>query len=362
MPLLVVLGCVAETPEPGGISTWTIGSEPVVTIGSIDGEAPYLLSGIQAVELLPDDRIAVIDGSSQTIRIYDASGLFERQLGGKGQGPGEFTDVYYLTSVHADTIVAYDVEALRFSVFLTSGELVSTCPVQVEDGQPSLYFGTYSNGDRGLGWIRSVERDQSVITADIMDLTGFGADGRAVTPLASLPGIRRFGLGPTPFSPFLASLLIGDSVFATDGLEAIDVIGPRGERIRSFRVPVERRSAEEAWAALDGSLQGSGFRDRLLALRGTAGVDSIPLFAEMLADDEQRLWLKAYYPETDNPYVRPRRTGGDWIIVDREGGALGRVSLPDRFRLLDVRGGRLAGVAYDSLGVERVRIYRATAP
>jgi hypothetical protein len=186
MPLLVVLGCVAETPEPGGISTWTIGSEPVVTIGSIDGEAPYLLSGIQAVELLPDDRIAVIDGSSQTIRIYDASGLFERQLGGKGQGPGEFTDVYYLTSVHADTIVAYDVEALRFSVFLTSGELVSTCPVQVEDGQPSLYFGTYSNGDRGLGWIRSVERDQSVITADIMDLTGFGADGRAVTPLASL--------------------------------------------------------------------------------------------------------------------------------------------------------------------------------
>src|SRR5688572_29906246 len=74
MPLLVVLGCVAETPEPGGISTWTIGSEPVVTIGSIDGEAPYLLSGIQAVELLPDDRIAVIDGSSQTIRIYDASG------------------------------------------------------------------------------------------------------------------------------------------------------------------------------------------------------------------------------------------------------------------------------------------------
>jgi hypothetical protein len=352
--------CVACEPDGSGVGTvaaWTVGSEPTVSIGVAQGEEPYLFSRIEAVRLLPDNRVVVVDGASQAIRIFDGRGTFERQLGREGEGPGEFSDLYYLSILPPDSIVGFDVELLRFTTFLASGELVASAPVDPTSGHPQIYFGSYASGDRGLGWIRPAERDQSVITADMMELARFDRGGQLRASIAVVPGLRRLGFGPTPVSPSLVSVLVGDTLFTTDGVGPIEVYGPGGEHLRSVAVPSEPLSAADAWVVLEQSLQGNGFLERLLPLRGVAGIDSIPSFADMLADDEGRLWLKRYHPGTDNPYARPRRTGGDWVIVERSGRLVASVTLPDRFRLMDVRGSRLAGVAYDELGIERVRIH-----
>jgi hypothetical protein len=348
--------CGRETGEAES-AVWTVDPDPIVSIGAAQGEEPYLFSRIEAVKLLPDGRVAVLDGGSQSIRIFDARGSFERQLGREGEGPGEFAYLYYLSIHPPDSIVGYDVDLLRFTTFLASGELVGSQPVDPASGHPEIYFGAYASGDRGLGWIRPTERTESVITADLMELARFDRGGQLRASLTVLPGLRRLGSGPTPFSPFLVSALVGDTLFATDGLGPIEVYGPSGDHLRSMSVPVAPWSAEDAWGELERSLRGNGFLERLLALRGTAGVDSIPSFAEMLADDEGRLWLKRYHPGTDNPYARPRGTGGDWVVVERSGRPVATMTLPDGFRLEDVRGNRLTGVAYDELGIERVRVY-----
>jgi hypothetical protein len=69
---------------------WRISPAPVLEIGMIDGPAAYQLDGVRNAARLPDGSIAVADGGSRQIRIYDAEGRHFRSFGGQGGGPGEF--------------------------------------------------------------------------------------------------------------------------------------------------------------------------------------------------------------------------------------------------------------------------------
>jgi len=52
--------------------------------------------GAGGAALIPDGRIAVADNGAATIRIFRPDGSFERELGRRGEGPGEFA---YLSSI-----------------------------------------------------------------------------------------------------------------------------------------------------------------------------------------------------------------------------------------------------------------------
>jgi len=97
--------------------------------------------------------------------------------------------------------------------------------------------------------------------------------------------------------------------------------------------------------------------DDLRRVREVPGTDSIPAFSELLKDDAGHLWLKRYDARTDSHWVRRKRTGGAWLVVGTDGRVIARTMVPDGFRLMAVRGERLAGVAVDRLGVERVQVY-----
>jgi hypothetical protein len=53
--------------------------------------------------------------------------------------------------------------------------------------------------------------------------------------------------------------------------------------------------------------------------------------------------------------------GSKWSVISPAGEWLGRVALPQRFRLLDVRGDRVAGVLTDDLDVESVAVFSLVA-
>jgi hypothetical protein len=91
--LLCLLVACSEGPDGpvAGPAAWSLGAMPRVSIGLVDGEAAYVLSGIRDVRLLPDGQVVVADGGSQTVRIYSDEGRFQDQMGGRGEGPGEFT-------------------------------------------------------------------------------------------------------------------------------------------------------------------------------------------------------------------------------------------------------------------------------
>jgi hypothetical protein len=335
---------------------WRIDPEPLVAIGDVDAEDPYLFARIAGAGFVSDGRIVVADGMSGTIRVFHSDGRFDRQMGGIGDGPGEFRYLNSLRISDPDTIVAYDSQALRRTAFLATGELLSTVSFTSPDGWPEVYLGMYSDGSHAGAWIRQEPRDPSAVTADQMKLGRFDPDGRLVSILGIAAGMRRMG-SPLPFSPHFLAAMVGDTVYHTDGLGGIlEATGPSGESLGVVRVPGSEWGGEEALMRLETTLSES-WSERLRDLKGLVTLDSVPAISEILADDEGRLWAKQYVPETDSHWNRRRRTGGEWIVVERDGSVVARVSVPDGVRPVAIRGSRILGVAFDEYDVERVQVH-----
>jgi hypothetical protein len=331
---------------------------PRVSIGLVDGEAAYVLSGIRDVRLLPDGQVVVADGGSQTVRIYSDEGRFQDQMGGRGEGPGEFTYLAYLSVAAPDTIMAYDALALRLTRFRATGEFLSTQQFHVDTGNPERYIGTYSDGRHAMAWIDlGTRRDPGVVTPDAMQIGRFHQNGTLEALLGTSPGMRRLG-SPVPFSPhFLAAMFQGE-LFFTDGMGGVvRGFNAQGDSLPSFQVPVERWSLDEAWRRLEDRLPDEEAVQALREIKATPGTDSIPDFSEMLVDDAGRLWLKRYDPATDSHRLTRPRRGGEWLVVERSGRVLATVPIPSTLRPVDIRGNRVAGIARDDLGVERVEVF-----
>lgn len=98
-----------------GDTLWSVGAEPEVSIGVVDGPAEYQLSDVSSAVRLPDGRILVADGGSGELRYYGADGEHLRSVGGVGEGPGEFTSLAGLALV-ADTLFVYDRDLARLSL------------------------------------------------------------------------------------------------------------------------------------------------------------------------------------------------------------------------------------------------------
>jgi hypothetical protein len=355
--LLVLTSCGspdAETAETVG--AWSVTPQPLTTIGNLDGAAEYLFDDIQAVRQMHDGSILVADGS-ETIRSYTRDGAFRQSWGRQGEGPGEFVDLYYLAVLSADTILAYDVEQLRYTMFSATGGLLSTQQIHPVSEPPFLYFGTYANGDHALAWLKAMERDPAVITADQIEVRRFGRDGTAKNPLGMMTGIRRLRRMAVPFSPVTLATMVADTLFLSDGVGGlIAVVGPDGVNARTMRIETDPVVAEEAWLQLEQVLDSTRL-ERMRAQRAEPGTDSIPAFSEILADDSGQLWVKTFAPSTDSPLAGRRRTGGTWLVIRTDGTVVARIGMPEGFRLLDVRGNRAAGFSTDSLGVQRVHVY-----
>lgn len=363
---LSVLSPVACSPDAAppsadsGLPEWSIGSEARLSIGEMEGVAEYLFARVASARLLEGGRVAVADRGRGTIRIYGPGGEFERAMGREGDGPGEFRYIRDLRVREPDTLAVYDAMAFRLTRFLASGELLpETVTFRADDGRPEIYVGRFAGGDHAAAWIRQEPRNPTSITVDRMRMARFGPDGERRGLLGTDVGMRRLG-SPTPFSPHFLGVVIGDSVYHTDGLTgAIRVTGASGEFAGSLRADLEPMGFDRAWSALEVSLDSAGAR-RLREMRGTPGLDSVPVISALLVDDAERLWLKRYDPSVDSHWRLRQRTGGEWRVLERDGTAVATVSVPAGFRLLDVRGDRAAGLTRDELGVERVEVRTLT--
>lgn len=356
--LVTVVGCgdASDARPSAGAAHWSVAPDPLVTIGLLDGSPEYVFSRIQAVRLFSDGGIVVADGASGTLRIFNPEGGYLRQLGGVGNGPGEFRYLASVTLAGDDTLRVYDLGTVRLTTFLVSGELVGTQAFRPTDGRPELYLGTFSDGTHALGWIRGSPIVPDRLKTDSMRIGRFSADGVLAGVLATSPGMRRLG-SPAPLSPHLLVGMVGDSVVFTDGLGGIvRIVEPRGGRGRVLQLPGAGWTVEDALVRLAERL-GTAELERLRRVRRTPGLDFVPDFSDMLIDRENRIWLKIYDPATDSHWRSRRRTGGEWMIVDIHGQDIARVRMPSNFRLMDVRGDRIAGIVRDEAEVERVRVY-----
>ncbi len=108
--------------QPG--QEWRLSPEPVVDIGSVSAGEEYELFQVWSAVRLSNGSIAVVNGSSQELRFYDADGRFVRVAGRRGGGPGEFQNVRWMHRMPGDSLITYDFGHRRFAVFDSSGTFV----------------------------------------------------------------------------------------------------------------------------------------------------------------------------------------------------------------------------------------------
>ena len=118
---ILVVGCSESADSNVELVAWTIGAEPAVLIGAPDGEEPYLLHEVQDIIVFGDGRIGVANGGSREVRLYDENGAYLGSVGRSGEGPGEFRSIASIDLIAGDSVVAFDPDLRRVSVFDDDG-------------------------------------------------------------------------------------------------------------------------------------------------------------------------------------------------------------------------------------------------
>ncbi len=103
---------------------WELSAEPETEIGVVAGDPEYELFDAASSLLLSDGRIVVANAGSRQIRYFAPDGVFLKQVGGAGGGPGEFRDLRRLYADEGDTVLALDAAGRRLAVFDPDGSYV----------------------------------------------------------------------------------------------------------------------------------------------------------------------------------------------------------------------------------------------
>ena len=112
-----------ERPPADSRLPWTIGAQPSLSIGSVDGGGADQLFQVADATRLADGRIVIAHASSNELRVFNADGSHTATWGGHGEGPGEFTS-YSPTAVAAwpgDSLAAPNPWGAGLTLFDTDG-------------------------------------------------------------------------------------------------------------------------------------------------------------------------------------------------------------------------------------------------
>ncbi len=342
---------------------WSIASQPLVEIGAVEGDEAYQLSSVSGVRRLSDGRIVIADEGTADLRIFDPMGRHLVTMGRKGEGPGEFEGLSGLFVGPGDTLLAYDSNVKRVSVFTPDGAFVRSFTVDFAQGVPVL-VGRFADGSflatRAFTFVPS-EIDEVVpdsqpvyhFAADgaLMDSTGrwlatewyvHGTGGQ--TWAVSLPFGRRMVVAVAP-----AGFYVGSS-----GQYEVEWRDPAGTLRRILRItasprPVtgddwERAKAERMRNVPD---QVRPRQERMLAELPVPSTR--PAFGALQTDPDGNLWVAHSVISADDPQP--------WTVFDSTGTMLGLVTTPAGLSVREIGRDYILGVARDELDVQHVQLF-----
>ncbi len=387
--VVTVAGCEESTPAPGTFTvrdsagveivtsptpawspeeSWTLSRAPELSIGEVAGEDDYTLYRVRAALRLSDGRVAIANGGTSQVRIYDSEGRHLENLGRLGEGPGEFTILIDLWRGLSDSIVAADLRPSRLTVFDAEGELGRTIPLQQSDTPRQLFGrGTLDTGDLLVSGALPSEETPRVGLFDggIREFDRYSPQGRPMNRIGSARQGRNWGFdtgnpyGPSytsaPFENFSPpNTTDGEAVFLGDGTVAeVEQRSSQGGLMRLIRWGVEPRPVtpdlEDGFRAmrLDVSEQ---FRSSAIAmLDGLVFPEYLPVYETLKTDTEGFLWVKPYHPDWE--------PGGPWWVFDDTGRWLGGVDIPTDLNVFDIGADYVLGLVRDDQDVERVVMY-----
>ena len=355
-------------------------------IGAVEGDEPYLLSGIRDVVPLGDGRLLVVNSGSGTVRIFGPDGSFIREFAGRGGGPGE-AGALWSAGVAGDTVHVMGTGSgpVRALLFNVTGEFLTSWPLGHDRESVSLL------GRAGRYWLGSVRRFARVregMSGSVIDSIRVHRidpnDGSIDDHVMTRPGRRlnvygggEMGAGPI-FDPLpqIAPSANGVIYYTLGGEYDVEVYDGEGTLFRRIRRPTERtpvtpamverykRGIEEFYRTIpDYPTKEAEIR----AVRDGREPDAefLPIVGRILAGQDGELWIERRDLQGDpvaqelNSSVRAETEPQPqtWEIVDQEGRVAAFVRLPPKFEPHAVGEGYVVGVLRDELDVEYVVRY-----
>jgi hypothetical protein len=355
---------IVQSPAARGAVVWADASTERLVLGEADGNPATTFDRIRAVTRLADGSLVVADGGSREIRLFSASGSFQRTFGGSGEGPGEFRRLGGLF-VDGSLIIAHDPSARRLSAFTPQGQL------RWERSLPRELAGMELVGGLGEGTYL-FSSPAAVLPAPPDGIhrlpcthISFDAHSGRTDTLATVPGFEFYVADGAGYEiPFArdAFRTVGEGLWftGTNDQFAIQVRGTDGRVIRRLEYPTGEvaltrslvDSVETATVDALGEIS-QGRREAIHGLfRDVPWPGIRPTFGKLVADRENRLWVADWRSSFAPPTERPRT----WWVFSSTGPLLGTVSLPETFDLHDAGTDWLLGVEVDGMGVQRVAV------
>lgn len=351
---------IAENPRPpaGSRLGWEIGPEPTVTIGAADGEGAYRLDRVGMAATLSDGSIAVADGRSDEVRIFDSEGVHLRSWGRSGKGPGEFDELYRVARWRGDSIAAWDRFPYRgVAIFDAEGNLGRM--VALGMGGPDRSISILRGGsfladywlreDHGL---HGGEGSRLLVQEQVFEIRD--ADGVRTASLAPLPG-REFFHARNREMPVEMDVAFSRSVYAAAWRDLALVSPNHRYELRAYAadgalrriVRVDHTPVPVTDSLVDIAREEWGDGDRF---DGMPLPDTLPAFATVVADALDHLWVREY------PVPGRGSASPVWMVFDPEGLVLGFVETPPRLLVYEIGADYVLGGWFGEPGAVQVQV------
>jgi hypothetical protein len=363
------MACGPAAEETTEVPEWTLSAEPSLVIGedgTVEGELVRVVTALP----LPGDEVAVVDAGHSEIRVFDGTGRYQRTIGRRGQGPGEFANILWAQLAH-DTLLVFDMNQRRLTVLGADGSVHATVLPRPEDGAT---FAAPVARVPGGHWVVSnsvtaallLGRNAPPPTGVLRDTVAFGlVDASGTGPVAYFHRVASRRLIGLPTGTYVSRfsrlpphrvLSLGGRIAVLDSeLARIDLFTSDGLPLASAPLAVPRQPL--AASTLD-SLRGAALEDATSPLDREviaaihdpqAAPTHLPVFQAVLPDGDHLLWLEEwqYTPTSSASYQ----------VVNADGESLATVTPPTGFKVLTVGPDWVLGVHTDADGVQRVVRY-----
>ena len=343
---------------------WRLGTEPVLTIGEDAGDLNTMFQGVSQAFRMADGTIVVVDRRASQVSLFNPAGVFIRNLGGRGEGPGEFQFLQHVWA-SGDTIRASDTVLSRISVFDRGGNVLETIPVEVAPGKGSASAQTdFADGtilvlNASSGGVRLGTGD--VIEGGVWTLSRYSRSGRFMNEISGLRESSRWehgmqGLPPgvyLPFSVGIPAYAAGDDhIYAGRGVEPSigrwKNDGALSYLIR-WAIPERPVSEEDKRRFREANSVAPRYVDPpswARYLREVPFPEHIPVYRRLLLDAERNLWAERFRT--------PWEAEPTWYVFNERGVWLGEVATPPGLHVFEIGTDYVLGRYRDEFDVQSV--------
>lgn len=159
--LAFVVACARSRETSADRPVWEVSTQPTLVIADSANPRGHEFNGISSARRLGDRRILVANAGGPELVLYDSAGRYQRAVGRKGEGPGEFQGPISVFGWRSDSLVVYDPAVLRWTILDPVLVAARTVPVPSPDFlQPTwLYRGAIvvdGVNDPAPAWVLSV--------------------------------------------------------------------------------------------------------------------------------------------------------------------------------------------------------------